>query len=46
MVIEDIKWGINFVFFVGDKMFVFFDIEDGDVMSFKVDEEVFDMFMN
>ncbi|MEM1246947.1 MAG: MmcQ/YjbR family DNA-binding protein [Acidobacteriota bacterium] len=45
-VTEDIKWGNNLVFSVGDKMFAIFDTEQGEALSFKVDEEAFDMLTN
>ncbi len=42
-VTEDIKWGTNLVFSVGDKMFAVFDTESSGTFSFKVDTETMDV---
>lgn len=39
-VTEDVKWGDNLVFSVGQKMFAVFNLDD-DPFSFKVDPAVF-----
>jgi predicted DNA-binding protein (MmcQ/YjbR family) len=38
---EDVKWGHDLIFSVGDKMFAGFSLEGGDPFSFKVDPLVF-----
>lgn len=38
---EDVKWGNDRVFSVGDKMFAVFDDGEGESLSFKVDPLVF-----
>ena len=40
-VTEDVKWGDNLVFSVGDKMFAVFNLGDDESFSFKVDPEAF-----
>ena len=35
-VTEDVKWGNNLVFSVGDKMFAVFDVPEGEPLSCKV----------
>lgn len=45
-VTEDIKWDNDLVFSVGDKMFAVFDTDGGESVSFKADEEAFDMLTN
>lgn len=44
-VTEDVKWGDNLVFSVGGKMFAVFDLPDGDTFSMKVEEELFESFV-
>lgn len=39
---EDIKWGDDLVFSVGERMYAAFDIEDSDELGFKCSEEDFD----
>lgn len=41
-VTEDIKWGDNLVFSVGNKMFCVIDVDDASQFSFKCDEDDFD----
>jgi predicted DNA-binding protein (MmcQ/YjbR family) len=38
---EDVKWGCDLVFSVGDRMFAVMALENPDGMSFKVDDERF-----
>lgn len=38
---EDIKWGADLVFSVGDKMFACMGAEDANGISFKVDDDRF-----
>ncbi len=40
-VTEDMKWGNDLVFSVGDKMFAAFEYPDGEPFSFKTDPHVF-----
>ena len=40
-VTEDVKWGNDLVFSVGDKMFAVFMLPDGEPLSFKVEEAAF-----
>ena len=44
-VTEDVKWGDNLVFSVGDKMFAAFNLGDETPFSFKVDEDAFDVLV-
>jgi predicted DNA-binding protein (MmcQ/YjbR family) len=44
-VTEDVKWGDNLVFSVGDKMFAIFNLGDETPFSFKVDEDAFDVLV-
>lgn len=41
-VTEDVKWGHNLVFSVGEKMFCVFDLPEGAPLSFKVEDGVFE----
>lgn len=45
-VTEDVKWDDDLVFSVGEKMFAVFDTDGGETVSFKADEEAFDMLTN
>lgn len=38
---EDVKWGHDLVFSVGDKMYAAFDLEDGYDFGFKSEEDEF-----
>lgn len=38
---EDVKWGHDLIFSVGDKMFAGFQLPDGEPLAFKVDPLVF-----
>lgn len=40
-VTEDLKWGDNLVFSVGEKMFAVFDLPEGEPFSMKTDAETF-----
>lgn len=39
---EDIKWGDNLIFSIGDKMFAGFEVDNEHEFAFKCDEEDFD----
>jgi predicted DNA-binding protein (MmcQ/YjbR family) len=39
---EDVKWGKDLIFSVGEKMFAGFELPDGEPLAFKVDPTVFD----
>ncbi len=40
---EDVKWGDNFVFSVGGRMYALFDMPDFETFSLKVDPVTFDV---
>ena len=42
-VTEDVKWGDNLVFSVGNKMFAVFDLPDGQPFSMKAEEAAFEV---
>lgn len=39
---EDVKWGDNLIFSIGDKMYAGFEVENEHEYAFKCDEEDFD----
>ncbi len=44
-VTEDLKWGDNLVFSVGEKMFAVFDLPEGEPFSMKTDSETFELLV-
>ena len=39
---EDVKWGKDLMFSVGNKMFAGFSMPEGEPVAFKVDDDAFD----
>jgi len=44
-VTEDVKWGKDLMFSVGNKMFAGFSMPEGEPVAFKVDDDAFDQLV-
>ena len=42
---EDVKWGKDLMFSVGNKMFAGFSMPEGEPVAFKVEDEAFDVLV-
>ena len=42
---EDVKWGKDLMFSVGNKMFAGFSMPEGEPVAFKVDDDAFDQLV-